>query len=616
MSDISFRCPHCQAALSVEASAAGQDVRCPKCKGTLTIPRSSREAAQATRKGANSADGRLDLAPLGGDLAARDAPHPATAPWLVRGVYGLSLVLALAVLWLRGDQVFYYVAGLTADEFWIKLKNPFYVLVLLFNALTAVLALYVMVGASGGLRGITTARQNLITGLTWYLVVMILHVVLLTYMAYRSSAFIPTLRSEAGWLAASVLVGGTLIYVLSQLPSLRLDRKFALSESDGIELVQSLMAKAAHARASDLHLEPTPEGGVVRFRVDGLLYPVTTFPTAIAERIVSRVKVMSLLDIAEKRLPQDGQTMFSFGGKEIDLRVSTVPTAHGERLVVRFLDREHGLLGMDQLGMAPEILRRLEKVLRSPHGVFFCTGPTGAGKSTTLYSALMSMNKTDRNIITVEDPIEFQIPGITQLPVSKKKGMTFASGLRSILRQDPDVIMVGEVRDAETAHMCIQAAQTGHLVLSTVHTNDAAGAVARMLDLGSEPFLLASSLRAVLAQRLVRRVCPACSMPYEPSAEDLADLGLAADIKGDFRKGRGCPKCLSTGYYGRVGLFELLVVDDNIRKLINDRADAYAIRDAAMAEGMVTLRADGIAKARAGVTTIEEVLRVTAADVM
>ncbi len=615
--DIAFRCPLCQTGLSIDASCAGQEVRCPKCREVIRVPDHRTAAPKSPAKGSSPPAGALDLGLEIPDLEKmQSAGRGANLLRLEKLVYALTLVMAGVVAWLRLQQIFFLVQGVTAQEFWIRVSgDPTYALFLFFNTMTVLIGLYVVIGCVAGVRQDTSARHVVSNGLTYYLAVRVLTVVLVTYMAYRDGKFLPLRTSEVSWLVSSLIVCGAVIYFLSKLPLLRQGRSFALSESDGIEMVQSLMAKAAHARASDLHLEPTPEGGAVRFRVDGYLYPVIVFPTNIAERIVSRVKIMAQMDIAERRLPQDGQASFMFNNKEIDLRISTVPSAHGERLVVRFLDSEHGLIGLDQLGMPPDSQKRLEKILKSPHGVFFCTGPTGAGKSTTLYAALMSMNKSERNVITVEDPIEFRIPGITQLPVARKKGMTFASGLRSILRQDPDVIMVGEVRDAETAHMCIQASQTGHLVLSTLHTNDAPGAIARMLDLGSEPFLLASSLRAVMAQRLVRRVCPACSAPYDPTPEELSDLGLPADTQGDFRKGSGCSKCLSTGYYGRVGLFELLVVDDTIRKMINDRADAFTIRDAAIAAGMVTLRGDGVEKARVGVTTLAEIFRATASDV-
>jgi len=298
------------------------------------------------------------------------------------------------------------------------------------------------------------------------------------------------------------------------------------------------------------------------------------------------------------------------GNKSVDLRVATVPSNYGERVVIRLLDRSAGLYGLEELGLSAEHLAVMDRIVRSENGVFFCTGPTGSGKTTTLYAALSRVDSDERNVITLEDPIEYHLAGITQLPVTERKGMSFASGLRSILRQDPDVVMVGEVRDVETARMVVRAAQTGHLVLSTLHTNDSAGAVARLLDLDVEPFLLASCLTAVLAQRLVRRVCTGCAAPYEPDGEDLARLGLSPGT-GTFRRGAGCDECLQTGYRGRVGLFELLVVDNEVRGLILERADAVAIKATARQAGLVTLQADGARKAARGMTTCEEVLRVT-----
>jgi general secretion pathway protein E len=388
----------------------------------------------------------------------------------------------------------------------------------------------------------------------------------------------------------------------------------AVESAPVVQLVNKLLFEALRARASDVHVQPTEQAVVVRYRIDGVLHQIGTYPTSVLEPVVSRVKVMARMDITERRLPQDGRATVRLGNKSVDLRVSTVPSNYGERVVIRLLDRSAGLYGLEELGLSAEHLAVMDRVMRSENGIFFCTGPTGSGKTTTLYAALSRVDSNERNVITLEDPIEYHLPGITQLPVTEKKGMSFASGLRSILRQDPDVVMVGEVRDVETARMAVRAAQTGHLVLSTLHTNDSAGAVARLLDLDVEPFLLASCLTAVLAQRLVRRVCPHCAEAGRPPAEQLLELGLATDAGGEFRRGTGCDECLQTGYYGRLGLFELLVVDDEVRRLILERADATAIREAGRRAGLTTLREDGARKAAAGLTTCEEVLRVTQAD--
>jgi general secretion pathway protein E len=386
----------------------------------------------------------------------------------------------------------------------------------------------------------------------------------------------------------------------------------AVESAPVVELVNKLLFEALRARASDVHLQPAADEMIVRYRIDGVLHSVATYPPAVLEPVVSRIKVMARMDITEKRLPQDGRTTVRLGNKSVDLRISTVPSDYGERVVVRLLDRAAGVFGLEELGMSPHHLEAMDRIAHSDSGLFFCTGPTGSGKTTTLYAALSRVDSRERNIITLEDPIEYHLPGITQLPAGEKKGMTFASGLRSILRQDPDVIMVGEVRDVETARMAVRAAQTGHLVLSTLHTSDSAGAVARLLDLGVEPFLLASVLEAVLAQRLVRTVCPDCGEPYEPPPAELSRLGLARpDADATWRRGAGCENCLETGYYGRTGLFELLLVDEPIRELIKERADAGAIREQADRTGVAALRDDGVAKATSGITTVEEVLRVT-----
>jgi type II secretory ATPase GspE/PulE/Tfp pilus assembly ATPase PilB-like protein len=411
--------------------------------------------------------------------------------------------------------------------------------------------------------------------------------------------------------AAAVLLALPLLFFLSRADRI-LEQARADEFANIIPLVNRILRTAHESRASDVHIEPTTRGCVVRFRIDGILHTAVTYPQRALDRIISRIKVMASMDIAEKRTPQDGGCSFNMGGRSVDLRVSTVPSHLGERAVIRILDQDSSLFTLKRLGMGPTLLDRMHRLVQQPHGMFFCTGPTGSGKTTTLYAALLHINRGERNVITVEDPVEYHLPGIAQLPVNKRKGMTFADGMRSILRQDPDVIMVGEVRDHDTAAMAAEAAQTGHLVLSTLHTNDSAGAISRLLDLRIEPYRIGSALTAVLAQRLVRRVCPDCRRRQEPTAGELRSLGLAPGGNlGEVVRGTGCPTCMNTGYRGRIGIYELLVVDDTIRELIGQRADAGRIRKAALKAGMVSLRRDGIRKIKAGITTIEEVRRVT-----
>jgi general secretion pathway protein E len=386
-----------------------------------------------------------------------------------------------------------------------------------------------------------------------------------------------------------------------------------------IKLVNGILSQAVKDRASDIHIEVFERDMVVRFRVDGMMFDVLSPPKRFQPAITSRVKVMSGLNIAEKRLPQDGRIRLRIAGRDIDIRVSSIPTAFGERIVLRLLDRAQAAvdINLDRLGFSGENLRKIERLIRQSHGIILATGPTGSGKSTTLYACLSRINSPEKNIITIEDPIEYQLHGVGQMQVNPKIDLTFASGLRSILRQDPDVIMVGEIRDLETAEIAIQAALTGHLVFSTLHTNDSFGAMTRLLDMGIEPFLVSSSVIAVMAQRLVRRVCNACREPYQPSREELEELGITPQrIQGEtiYRPGAGCPQCKRTGYRGRTGIHELLVVDDEIRALVMKQADAAAIRRAATARGMNTLREDGADKVVAGMTTVEEVLRVTQED--
>jgi len=398
-----------------------------------------------------------------------------------------------------------------------------------------------------------------------------------------------------------------------------------LLESDDaapiIKLVNGLLAQAVKDRASDIHVEPFERQLVVRFRVDGMLYDVITPPQRFQAAIASRIKVMSGLNIAEKRLPQDGRIRLRIAGRDIDVRVSSIPTAFGERIVLRLLDRAQTLVGLDldRLGFSGENLRRLEHLIHQSHGIVLVTGPTGSGKTTTLYACLSRINSPEKNIITIEDPIEYQLHGVGQMQVNPKIELTFANGLRSILRQDPNVIMVGEIRDSETAEIAIHAALTGHLVFSTLHTNDSFGALTRLVDMGIEPFLVSSSIIAVIAQRLVRLVCTTCREPYQPSAEQLTRLGITpADISDViYRPGaKTCKACRSTGYRGRIAIHELMLMDDEVRGLVMKNADASTIRRACTAKGMKLLRQDGVERVLAGQTTIEELLRVTQEDIL
>lgn len=379
-----------------------------------------------------------------------------------------------------------------------------------------------------------------------------------------------------------------------------------------IRLVNLMLFEAVKARASDVHVQPYEGRLVVRTRVDGILYDAFELPKTLQAEIVGRVKVMGRMNIAEKRLAQDGRANVHVGDRSIDLRIATLPTSHGERVVIRLLDKSLRLYDLPELGMDGETLGRFAELVAAEHGIILVTGPTGSGKTTTLYAALKGIDAAERNVLTLEDPIEYGLDGISQTQVSDRKGMTFASGLRSVLRQDPDVIMVGEIRDQETAAMAIQSALTGHLVFSTLHTNDAASAVARLLDLGIEPYLLASSVVGVLAQRLVRRVCPACGRPAA-STESLRQLGVDPTSVSTVRmmEGVGCAACRGTGFSGRFGLFELLTVDDAVRDAICRRATASHIKAAAAPGGLRNLQQDGIRKVLAGLTTVEEVLRVT-----
>ena len=382
-----------------------------------------------------------------------------------------------------------------------------------------------------------------------------------------------------------------------------------------IRLVNDILFRALQLRASDIHVHPYESKIQVRYRVDGILYDTLSLNRNVLSLVVSRIKVMAGMDIAERRMPQDGRCSVRVGNREIDLRVSTVPTSYGERCVLRLLDKSTGLFGLSELGMWEDDLKRFDSILGRSHGVIFVTGPTGSGKSTTLYASLNRMNSIEKNIITIEDPIEYQLEGISQMQVASKKGMTFVTALRHVLRQDPDVIMIGEVRDQETARMAIQSSLTGHLVFSTLHTNDSAGAISRLLDLGVEPYLVSSSLIAVLAQRLVRKICPECRQRYQPSEHELRELGIGSSAAGgEFFVGAGCSKCFNTGYKGRAGIYELMMMDEELREMVNLRVTAGTIKQKAIEKGLQTLRMDGARKVMAGQTTIAEVLRVTQAD--
>ncbi|MCC7291872.1 MAG: Flp pilus assembly complex ATPase component TadA [Phycisphaerales bacterium] len=383
------------------------------------------------------------------------------------------------------------------------------------------------------------------------------------------------------------------------------------ASSQVTKLVNLVLLEAVQRRASDVHVQPWEHRVQVRLRIDGVLYDFVEPPPSLLEEIVSRIKVMGRMNIAEKRLPQDGRTTVKVGDKTIDLRISTLPTCYGERVVLRLLDKSARLYRLTELGMSDRDLSVFRRLIRQTHGILLVTGPTGSGKSTTLYAALQELNAKELNIVTLEDPIEYQLPGISQTQVSDKKGMTFATGLRTVLRQDPDVIMVGEIRDEATARMAIQSSLTGHLVFSTLHTNDAAGAVTRLIDLGVEPYLVAGSLLGVVAQRLIRCVCPECRVERPLTAEDAAVLAGGERIAGAVFDAGGCTACHETGYRDRIGVFEMLTVDEAVHALVTAHPKSSALKQAARKGGMTTLREDAVRKLLAGLTTVEEVLRVT-----
>ena len=413
-----------------------------------------------------------------------------------------------------------------------------------------------------------------------------------------ASAVIDEIEEEEGYVSDDLQLGEDLLDDPNQAPIIR--------------FVNSLLTQAIKERASDIHIEPFEKELSVRFRVDGVLYEVVKPPRRLQASIVSRVKIMAGLNIAEKRIPQDGRIRTRMAGREIDLRVSSLPVRHGERVVMRILEKG-SVFSLDGIGMGDGTLEDFRELIRKPHGIVLVCGPTGSGKTTTLYSALSEINSPDKNILTIEDPVEYELQGIGQTQVNPKIDLTFASVLRAHLRQDPDIILVGETRDKTTADNAIQASLTGHLVFSTLHTNDAAGAFTRLIDMGVEPFLVSSSVLAVLAQRLVRRLCPECREPYTPNATELADVGLTKS-PGQLYRAKGCEACNYKGYSGRSGIYELLMVDDEVRALVVAGEATGVIRNAAVKRGLKTLRDDGIRKALEGITSLDEVRRVTQED--
>ncbi|MEW6569624.1 MAG: type II secretion system ATPase GspE [Nitrospirota bacterium] len=383
------------------------------------------------------------------------------------------------------------------------------------------------------------------------------------------------------------------------------------SEAPIIKLVNMIITRAIESRASDIHIEPFEDELKVRYRIDGVLHDIESTPKRLQPAIVSRIKIMSKLNIAERRLPQDGRIRLKVGEREIDLRVSTIPVLYGESVVMRILHKEGIVIDLNLLGFDPHTHHAFDQLIKKPNGIILVTGPTGSGKTTTLYGALDKINSPDKKIITVEDPVEYQLKGINQIQVKPQIGLNFANTLRHIVRQDPDIIMIGEIRDLETAEIAIQSALTGHLVFSTLHTNDAPSAITRLLDMGVENFLLSSTIRGILAQRLVRVICPSCKEidPTTADREELRLIGIKSNVL--FYRGKGCERCAFTGYYGRTGIFELLIVDDEVRKLILKNADSNQIREMAKQHGMRTLFEDGAEKIKKGATTLYEVLRVT-----
>lgn len=420
--------------------------------------------------------------------------------------------------------------------------------------------------------------------------------------------------------AAEVLVGDEDLNYLSHFGSEETEDLLDAEDEEPIKkLMNSIIFQSVRDNSSDIHIDPGPKDTLVRNRIDGVLHQITKVPKQGHIPLVNRVKVMAELDISTKNKPQDGRTMILLAGKKIDIRVSIIPTVHGEQAVLRLLNQSKGIIPLKDLGMTPDISNQMDELVRQPHGIILVTGPTGSGKTTTLYSALNRINADQKNIVTIEDPVEYRIAKYGQMQVNEKTGVTFAKGLRAMLRQDPDVIMIGEMRDTETAQIAIQSALTGHLVLSTIHTNDAASTIIRMIDMGIEPYLVSSTVTAVLAQRLVRKICPLCKEEYPVPWEMVKELELHKlisknDYSGTLWRGKGCNACLNTGYQGRIGIFELLMIDDTIRKIIVKVEDATIIRQAAIRAGMKGLKIDCGEKVLNGVTTVEEMLRVTISD--
>ena len=398
-----------------------------------------------------------------------------------------------------------------------------------------------------------------------------------------------------------------------------LDGESDVSDDDApiVKLVSVLIMEAFKKRASDIHLEPLQKKFRIRYRIDGVLIEVEGPPKYLQSNVVSRLKIMARLDIAEKRVPQDGRIQLKFGSKSIDLRVSTVPTSHGESVVMRILDKSSILIDISTLGFLDDDIAIIKKIINMPDGIFLVTGPTGSGKTTSLYSFLNAVNEASKKIITVEDPVEYHLEGINQVQVKREVGLDFSRALRAMMRQAPNIVMVGEIRDIETAEIAINAALTGHLVFSTLHTNDAPGAISRLIDIGVKPFLVSSSIQAIMAQRLIRKICTNCAVPYEVTENELEFLGLRKEFfaNGNLLKGRGCGECNNTGYKGRLGIYEILTISEEMQELIFKGASSFEIKEKAIKSGMRTLRTDGLRKVLSGITTIDEIVRVTVADI-
>ncbi len=670
---IKFSCKNCGKPLKVKNSGAGKTGRCPKCSNKFTVPQPERRKPTARRasqpgpgisgansqspkqsfiesdpdaapgsqqlpdsNGADAGRGRheqpgdkshVDSSRITGDMTTDDfipvlnvghglQPERNRSQTMVfRLVSGLVIFFGLAVITLN-TTVYRKIDALVSLQVYdfekvTEALEPLGI----FGAIAQIgVCVSGLVMVAGGLMGLAIshyARGVTLTGLVLLILVHIGHMGV-GFIGAIGPYIGPAGHADTVGVAAVLVLSMGLIFYFKETGRRVVKSAKADDFANIASLVERIFQKAYDCRASDVHIEPTREETVVRFRVDGVMHTAVSYPKRAMERIISRLKVLADMDIAEKKVPQDGGTSMTLDGKLVDLRVSTVPSKLGERAVIRILDQESKLLSLSSLGMAPKLLNQIHHIVQQPHGMFFCTGPTGSGKTTTLYAALMHINRSERNVMTVEDPVEYHLPGIAQLPIKKSKGMSFADGMRSILRQDPDVIMVGEVRDQETAKIAVEASQTGHLVLSTLHTNDTAGAVSRLLDLQVEPFLLSSSLSVILAQRLVRRLCVQCREPYEPDKSELLSLGMDSTASlGLIYRARGCAKCLNTGYYGRIGIYELLLINDKIEELINKRANTGAIRREAVNSGMQTLHADGIQKVLSGATTVEEVRRVT-----